>query len=445
MAIERNPIRQKTDWAEGSKPLPNLPYEINVEILLRLPVKSLLRFTCACKSWRSLISDPKFAKTHLSLASSNTDYNHDKLLLSLTSGAYRPLDLKSCSISAIMYEQSHPAVSLDCPYDGPPDWFWIEGKFASGALHWIPSFGSKETIVSLDLATENYEEIPLPECVHSYRNLIMDVFGGCLRVLRNCDGLGLELWVMKEYGIRESWTKLFVIHDNIDTSVNTISLPKELLDVSSLISDPKFVKSHLSSASSNSTGYTHLRLLLRTNDYHHRDFKSCSISSMMRHDQSDNAIGIDNPFAESPNGLWIKGYDKSTDDYKVVLVNRQNKVVVYTFRADSWRTIEDCPHSIPVAGKGKFVSGAPPLDCEWQVRYHGAHVDLWVMKEYGIKESWTKLFAIHDVTHPLYGEFFTPKCILNNVDVLMVVGMRLVRYNPDDGSLSYPKIRGFFP
>ncbi|KAF7151433.1 hypothetical protein RHSIM_Rhsim02G0055900 [Rhododendron simsii] len=194
---------------------------------------------CVSKSWHSLISDSKFAKTHFSLASSNTDYNHDRLLLSLRSSAYCPLDLKSCSISAIMYEQSHPAVSLDCPYDGPPNWFWIEGScngcpvygfgydesiddykavvifqvqvnkverqnratvytlrtdswrrigdfphpfeligpryFASGALHWILIVGSKEIIVSLDLATETYGEVPQPECVHSYHNLIMDV------------------------------------------------------------------------------------------------------------------------------------------------------------------------------------------------------------------------------------------------------------------------------
>ncbi|KAI8566692.1 hypothetical protein RHMOL_Rhmol02G0062000 [Rhododendron molle] len=313
MAIERNPILCKTDWAEGSKPLPNLPNEINVEILLRLPVKSLLRFRCACKSWRSLISDPKFVKTHLSLASSNI-------------------------------------------------------------------------------------------------------------------------------------------------------------------------------------GYTHHRVLLRTT-YFHRDFKSCSISSIMRHEQSDTAVSVDCPFVESPNGFWIEGYDKFTDDYKLVLVfnggsntdYRRNKVVVYAIRADSRRRLADCPHSIPKAGKGKFVSGAlhwtvsdgsneliVSLDLAKETygevsqpdynrdgflstfdvlsgylcmlcKYPRARVDLWVMKEYGKRESWTKLVAIHDVTHPLYGEYFTPSCILNNGDMLMVVKACLVRYSPNDGTFSYPKIHGFFP
>ncbi|KAL3507605.1 hypothetical protein ACH5RR_032987 [Cinchona calisaya] len=37
-----------------------LPEEIICHIISRLPVKSLFRFRCVCKSWKSLISDPKF-------------------------------------------------------------------------------------------------------------------------------------------------------------------------------------------------------------------------------------------------------------------------------------------------------------------------------------------------------------------------------------------------
>ena len=44
-----------------SKTMSDIPYDIAVEVLSRLPVKSLLRFKSACKQWFSLISDPKFA------------------------------------------------------------------------------------------------------------------------------------------------------------------------------------------------------------------------------------------------------------------------------------------------------------------------------------------------------------------------------------------------
>ncbi|KAF7848531.1 hypothetical protein BT93_L1865 [Corymbia citriodora subsp. variegata] len=44
---------------------PRLPEDIIIELLLRLPVKSLMRFKCVGKLWRSLISDPGFGKWHL--------------------------------------------------------------------------------------------------------------------------------------------------------------------------------------------------------------------------------------------------------------------------------------------------------------------------------------------------------------------------------------------
>lgn len=43
--------------------------EVIVEILLRLPVKSLVRFKCVSKRWLSLISDPRFAEWHFKRAS----------------------------------------------------------------------------------------------------------------------------------------------------------------------------------------------------------------------------------------------------------------------------------------------------------------------------------------------------------------------------------------
>ncbi|KAK4722915.1 hypothetical protein R3W88_013148 [Solanum pinnatisectum] len=39
--------------------------DIVTEILLRCPIKSLLRFKCACKNWYALIKIPKFIQQHL--------------------------------------------------------------------------------------------------------------------------------------------------------------------------------------------------------------------------------------------------------------------------------------------------------------------------------------------------------------------------------------------
>ncbi|KAG5009984.1 hypothetical protein JHK87_018499 [Glycine soja] len=50
----------------------SLPLELIEEILLRLPVRSILRFKCVCKSWFSLISEPQFAVSHYDLAATPT-------------------------------------------------------------------------------------------------------------------------------------------------------------------------------------------------------------------------------------------------------------------------------------------------------------------------------------------------------------------------------------
>ncbi|XBH69857.1 hypothetical protein VPH35_097648 [Triticum aestivum] len=45
--------------------LPEMPDELVLEILLRLPVRSLLKFKCACKYWHGTISGPSFIRMHL--------------------------------------------------------------------------------------------------------------------------------------------------------------------------------------------------------------------------------------------------------------------------------------------------------------------------------------------------------------------------------------------
>ncbi|XP_050253457.1 F-box/kelch-repeat protein At3g23880-like isoform X4 [Quercus robur] len=51
----------------------DLPEEIVLEILARLPVKSLLKFRCVCKTWYSYITNPNFISTHLLCYNNNHD------------------------------------------------------------------------------------------------------------------------------------------------------------------------------------------------------------------------------------------------------------------------------------------------------------------------------------------------------------------------------------
>lgn len=85
-----------------------IPDDMMEEILLRLPVKCLLRFKYVCKSWLSLISDPHFAKFHYDLGADPTD----QLLIK----SY--WETHSRDIEASLYDDSTKAV-VNIPYPSP--------------------------------------------------------------------------------------------------------------------------------------------------------------------------------------------------------------------------------------------------------------------------------------------------------------------------------------
>ncbi|XP_057436182.1 F-box protein CPR1-like [Lotus japonicus] len=71
-----NQRRRRSIGSESCMLSPILPFDLVVQILQRLPVRSLLRFKTVSKSWRSLISDSHFGKSHYDLAASPTHRYH---------------------------------------------------------------------------------------------------------------------------------------------------------------------------------------------------------------------------------------------------------------------------------------------------------------------------------------------------------------------------------
>ncbi|KAK2966120.1 hypothetical protein RJ640_018373, partial [Escallonia rubra] len=45
--------------------MPHIPIDTLTDILSWLPVKSLKRFSCVCKSWCSMLENPTFIAQHL--------------------------------------------------------------------------------------------------------------------------------------------------------------------------------------------------------------------------------------------------------------------------------------------------------------------------------------------------------------------------------------------
>ncbi|GKA37634.1 putative F-box protein [Tanacetum coccineum] len=57
----------------------NIPFDIQTEIMQRLPVKSLVRFQLVSKQWKSLIDSPEFIKNHCRTI--DTHYQHHLFVL----------------------------------------------------------------------------------------------------------------------------------------------------------------------------------------------------------------------------------------------------------------------------------------------------------------------------------------------------------------------------
>ncbi|GJT29558.1 F-box associated domain containing protein [Tanacetum coccineum] len=88
---------------------------------------------------------------------------------------------------------------------------YVPGIFSNGALHWATCTESSPNmwkIVSLNIAKEAYDEVLLPEYGEGNMHLELGALGQCLCVLCNYFKSHADLWVLKVYGVKDSWTKL---------------------------------------------------------------------------------------------------------------------------------------------------------------------------------------------------------------------------------------------
>nr|XP_011466624.1 PREDICTED: F-box/kelch-repeat protein At3g06240-like isoform X4 [Fragaria vesca subsp. vesca] len=283
-----------------------LPEEIIEHILTFLPVKSLIRFTCVSKRFRSIIlSDPKFAQSQFQAVRDRKTLDH-RLLYSIDGPRFESLDLKTPSFgdpssvrklklpfpspsSAVvllgscngivflafaekifyMWNPStgffkkipHPGfskidnellfygvgylpaaddyrvlvVSMDCIdvknegaiYSSKAHaWKTLEadvlsiisyqGTFLKEALHWLDT---QDEIEAFDLTQQEehkFRKMLLPRDFNDgggdyYENHLGVSAGGYLSLARNLYVCGdsVDIWVMGEYGVRDSWTKRF--------------------------------------------------------------------------------------------------------------------------------------------------------------------------------------------------------------------------------------------
>ncbi|XP_060206774.1 F-box protein CPR1-like isoform X2 [Lycium barbarum] len=90
------------------------------------------------------------------------------------------------------------------------------GLFANGKLHWDtitsgPIMRWGRNIISFDLANEKWEKMEKPSYGVGESDLWVGKLGSDLCVYSDYRTTHLGAWVMKDYGVKESWTKMFTI------------------------------------------------------------------------------------------------------------------------------------------------------------------------------------------------------------------------------------------
>ncbi|KAK2992257.1 hypothetical protein RJ640_005744 [Escallonia rubra] len=100
----------------------------------------------------------------------------------------------------------------DFPYSLP--YRRVKGVHVKGAVHMVVAFGRENLplgreIVAFDLRTEEYRTVPKPDYEEkNWVGMITDVMDGCLCLTVIYCEYRVDMWVMKEYGVKESWVKL---------------------------------------------------------------------------------------------------------------------------------------------------------------------------------------------------------------------------------------------
>jgi len=194
---------------------PRVPFneDLMMEILLKLPMKSVMRFKCLSKSWFSLISDPQFARTHFDAAAAPT---YRLLNLVKDSEAYSvDIELALCDDSA------HAVTNIPVPsrFDMYGDSLTVAGScrgfllvqcLFTDLVVWNPSTGVQKQIfynnwsphhlsgIGYDSLDDDFVVVTVTLAVN---NTVVRYF--CLRT--NC-------WSFVECSVRYSQHKLELRH-----------------------------------------------------------------------------------------------------------------------------------------------------------------------------------------------------------------------------------------
>ncbi|KAJ0913503.1 putative F-box domain-containing protein [Helianthus annuus] len=274
----------------------NVPFEIQEEIIKRLPIKSLIQFRLVSKAWKSLISSSAFiadySAPHPQLQHLLVRYDHrhispptyssvvdDHTLPNNQRVSLTPPPLINWLRDSLITGSSHGLLCLRCFYGD--DRYGLGTRMAvvvDGFCYWLatdrstidPGFDAYNLIISFHVTREEFAEVSLPESLvyeGSIDYLNISNLRESLVVLdQNTQENVCYVWSMKD-GAWKSFTKLFTIYSPDATLLSVLEFRKSgepVIEIVDNDADPRYVPSllaiyepkskHISNLGFNGTG-----------------------------------------------------------------------------------------------------------------------------------------------------------------------------------------------
>ncbi|MFS7903302.1 putative F-box domain-containing protein [Helianthus anomalus] len=254
----------------------DLPSNIMVDILSRLTVKTIIHCRCVCKNWRNIVSESHFANIHLSRSPAGvlkwveiSDEDHHLLHDPVMS-----LDLSLAPVfQNVKIQQVGSVNGLLCLWEFGPEGdntficnpitreymilprqnYYREGyaiivygfgvglqtkeykvirtfqgdippnQYGTSRPSLLEAEDAPEKLCTFDFDKETFQLFPSPpsEAIEdsSIHFQSLAVLNGCLSQSYTYDSQ-IKIWVMKEYGINNSWRKEVVIKQSISPDLD---------------------------------------------------------------------------------------------------------------------------------------------------------------------------------------------------------------------------------
>ncbi|XP_045831661.1 uncharacterized protein LOC123923062 [Trifolium pratense] len=220
------------------------PNEVIVEIVSWLPVKYVMQLRCLNKFFNTLIFNPNFVQMHLNKSTRTNSQQLALICFENEKNHVNPEEdwtssLITLSIHDLLQNHKFTIFHHSDPYYLLTDRPWLVGScngllclfendgvhYLNGTINWIAVRddininGSVSltvdqfVILSLDLSTETYTELLLPQRfdkVPRYPPKLV-VLMDCLCFCHDFQKIHFVIWQMKDFGVQESWIQLFKI------------------------------------------------------------------------------------------------------------------------------------------------------------------------------------------------------------------------------------------